>query len=312
MKAIPLVLCCIILFSGCAPTTVNRAEQAEGAEIMAPADVLALVDRNTLFIHSIDEDSYLFFDHSGKLFSKDTHNNKDTGNWDVSEDGELCVRMRKWWYGDLRCFQVLASKKNLYLASSNGVLLYSAEQLGGDAKSLFHVSDNKKKSYRKSIRLQEQEDETAGQAMMATDEASPEQPSPEPEKSIIDESAYSPPARKDVRSTVKWMARDCPGCNLAESDLKNADLVGANLVGANLRRALLSKANLRRANMEGANLIAADLSYANLPGANLKNANLSGANLKGANLIRADLTGANIDGADFSGALLEGTTGLNN
>ncbi len=311
MKAIPVLLCCIFLVAGCGPKTISKVEKVEGAAIMAPSDVLELVDNNTLFIHSFEEDSYLLFDHSGKLFGKDILNNKDVGNWDVSEDGELCMRMKKWWYGDLRCFQVVGSAKSLYLATANGVLLYTAEQYPGDAKRLFHTTTTRKKSYRRSIRSTGQSAEPTVRDADTAQNLPAEETRQESTPPVVDEqSAYSTPARTDLRSTVKWMARDCPGCNLAETDLKNADLVGANLVGANLRRASLKMANLRRANLEGAKLIAADLSYANLPGANLKNADLSGANLKGANLIRADLTGANLDEADLTDALLEGVKGL--
>lgn len=280
---------------------------------MPPDGVLNLVDSNTLFIHSFHEDSYLYFDHSGKLFGKDIYNNKDNGNWDVSEDGELCMRMKNWWYGDLKCYQMLTTGGTFHLANTSGVLQYSAEQLPGDAKSLFHVSKKKKKSYRRSIRRANQPP-LSGQQETDTLPTNTVSATPEEVRRPVTEETgpNSVEQGKDLRSTVKWMARDCPGCNLAETDLKKADLVGANLVGANLRGARLKMANLRRANLEGANLHGADLSYANLPGANLQHADLSGANLKGANLIRADLSGADLQGADLTGALLESTRGIPN
>lgn len=310
MKAIPVLLCCIFLLSGCGPTTINKLEKVDDATVMEPAAILHLVDSNTLFVHSFEEDSHLFFDHSGKLYGKDIYNNKDAGNWDVSEDGELCMRMKSWWYGDLKCYQMLVSGSTYYLTNSSGVLQFKAEQSAGDTQNIFYVVKGKKKSYRRSLRKKNQpltDTETPAQTISAA----PEEMAEESSKSIVEEtSTYSESHESDLRSTVKWMARNCPGCNLAEANLNKADLVTANLVGANLRRASLKMANLRRANLEGANLAAADLSYANLPGANLKNTNLSGASLKGANLIRADLTGANLDDADLTDAHLDGVVGL--
>lgn len=317
MKTNLFFLCCILLLAGCGPTNVSKLEKTADATAMAPADVLKLVDGNTLFVQSFEEDSYLFFDHSGRLFGRDIYNNKDRGKWDVSEEGELCIRMKSWWYGDLRCFQILASEKGLHLANTSGVLQYSAEQYAGDPKNLFRVAKGKKKSYRRSLRTGNQPMATSDTVTGATPTSSDggEKIHEDSNPSVVEEaSGYSGSltTTKDLRSTVKWMARDCPGCNLAETDLKKADLVGANLAGANLRGALLKMSNLRRANLEGANLEGANLSYANLPGANLRNARLARANLKGANLIRADLTGADLDGAVLTDALLEGVRGLNN
>jgi uncharacterized protein YjbI with pentapeptide repeats len=305
------VLLCVFLLAGCGPTSVNKLKQKTGARIMAPAEVLSLIDSNTLFLHSFQEDSYFYFDHSGKLFAKDIQNNKDIGNWDVSEDGELCMRMNNWWYGDLLCFQVLSSGTTYHLANTSGVLQYSGEQFTGDARHLFYTVKRKKKSYRRSLRAKKSVRGKQGPEMAARSQNPQEKTTDQYSRSITEElTASEVLAEKDLHSTVKWMARDCPGCNLAETDLKKADLVGAQLMGANLRGAMLKMSNLRRANLEGANLEGANLSYANMPGANLKNANLTGANLKGANLIRANLTGAKLDGADLTDALLESVRGL--
>ncbi len=297
------------LLAGCAPNNTRSLEKRKGARQLPPAKVLALVDGNTLFIHSLQEDTYLFFDHSGRLFGKDIFDNKDIGKWDVSDQGELCLRMQSWWYGDLRCFQVLVADGTYYLVNGSGVLAYTAEQMPGDAKSLYHEIKARRRSYRRSIRRQQGEHRPA--PAPASEAAKPATPETETEPAIIDENTTpAPAADKDFRSTIKWMARDCPGCNLAHTDLKKADLVGADLAGANLAGANLRMANLRRANLEGANLEGAILVFANLPGANLRGANLKGANLKGANLLRADLSGAQLDGANLKGANLEGVKGL--
>lgn len=308
IQTIIILLSCIIFLSGCGPTTTGKLEKVENATPITAADILSLVDNNTLFVHSYHEDSYLYFDHSGKMFGKDIYANKDNGKWDVSEDNELCMRMNSWWYGDLRCFQVLIAEGTYYLAKNNGVLQYSAEQYPGDSKNLFFKTKSRKKSYRASARKGKPSQEPAAQqAVPVAQEAE----KTTERKAMTEESPSSDSqSEADIHSTVQWMAKDCPGCNLAESDLNKADLVAANLAGANLRWASLKMANLRRANLEGANLASANLSFANLPGANLKNADLSGANLRGANLIRANLTGADLDGTVFTDALLEGVIGM--
>lgn len=294
-----------LLLYGCGPTGVKKLSET-GADQLTASEILTLVDNNTLFIHSFGEDSYLYFDHSSKLFGKDIYNNKDIGKWDVSEAGELCLRMDKWWYGDMRCFHVLRTEDQYHLANATGVLEYSAEQSIGDAKSLYYAVKKKRKSHRRSVRSQSTQ--TQSEQSGAAEPVS--QPESASAKTIVEESYSTPESGNDLRSTVKWMARDCPGCNLANTDLKKADLVGANLAGANLRGANLRMANLRRADLQGANLEDAVLAYTNLPGANLKGANLRGAVLKGANLLRADLTGADLTGADLTDAHLESVIGL--
>jgi len=303
------ILCCLIFLAGCAPTSVKKLEQKAGARPLPPEAVLKLVDGNTLFVKSFEEESWLYFDHSGKLFGKDIDNNKDLGRWDVSEDAELCMRMNHWWYGDLLCYQVIAANGKYHLATGNGVLKYTGIQYPGDARHLYYAVKKKKKSYRHSLRAKNRSvrarEETTAEVAQPREETDQFSSSITEERPVSSESG-----ERTIRSTIKWMARDCPGCNLAETNLKKADLVGAQLAGANLRGALLRMANLRRADLEGANLAGADLSYANLPGANLRGADLTGASFKGANLIKADLTGAKIKGADFSNALLESVRGL--
>lgn len=304
MKAPHFLFLFLLLLTGCGPATVDKLSQKPDTEQLKPSAVLSLVEGNTLFLHSPEEDTYVFFDNSGKLFGKDIYNNKDRGRWDVSEEGELCIQMHKWWYGDLKCYQLLADKQRYYLANSVGVLDFKAEQFIGDKKRLFYVTKAKRKSYRRSIRSQPGEGSQQAAKTGGTTSGVSTASNPKPA------SAPSASNSKDLHTTVKWMARDCENCNLSNTDLKKADLVGAKLAGANLSNTSLRMANMRRADLHGANLKAADMAYTNLPGANLKNANLQNANLKGANLIRADLTGANLDGADLTDALLEGTIGI--
>jgi len=306
--ALAVFLLGALVGSGCGPTTVKQIEEQKNAKLLVAAEVLKLVEGNTLFVHSFQEDSYYYFAPSGALFGLDIFNNKDKGKWDVSDSGELCMKLQWWWYGDLRCFPVYGDGHKYYMGSESGVLAFSADLLQGDPKKQYHETKKAgKKSYRSAVRNQQ----PAAAPVAETAEEPAADMSPEKKAAEGGLRQYVPPASPgELKATVKWMAKDCPGCNLAGSNLKKADLVGAKLQGADLSGADLGMANLRRADLQGANLAGADLSFANLPGADLRGSNLQNANFKGANLIKADLTGAKLEGADFSEALLEGTQGL--
>jgi hypothetical protein len=297
--SILLILACYLALCGCGPTTVNSLVKEKGAQQLPASEVLALVKGNTLFIRSFNDEAHLYFEPSGQLFAQGISTDKDKGKWDISETGELCFRMEKWWYGDLRCFQVygVAETNKVHLASASGVLQYAGEQQAGDGKQLYAGSDRRKKSLRRSIRKQQEEG----------DPGSPAGKTAARRPSITEE---RPKSAADNKDTIEWMAKDCPGCNLAGADLGKAELIGAKLAKADLHGANLSMANLRRADLQGANLRDAILTYTNLPGADLRGADLRGAMLKGANLIRADLTGAKLEGADLTEVLREGVKGL--
>lgn len=300
---LPISLVCLVFaFLGCSPATVKNLTEQAGARQIAAKEVLALVEGNTLLISSHEEDSYLFFDTSGRLFGKDIHANKDTGKWDVSDSGELCLRMSKWWYGDLKCYNVFQEPGNgkIHLATSSGVIAFSAGYFTGDSQNLYFAAATKRKSIRKSARKPDQVEEETESAVHTS---SVEQPT-------ADYTISSKYAKQDLRSTMVSTAKNCPDCNLAGADFPKANLIQANLKGANLNSANLKMANLRRADLRDADLRNADLSYANLPGADLRNADLRGTNLRGANLIRAKLTGANLTGAVLEDALTEGAIGL--
>jgi len=304
-KAFITLLLAVAVLSGCGPTNVAQLESSVGGKQLVPDDVLNLVEANTMLFSSGNEDSYFFFNRSGRVFGKDIYDNKDIGKWDVTTDGELCIRLENWWYGDLRCFTIYTNQDKYSIINSSGVIAFNAIHYGGDYKNLYYEVKAPKKSLRRSARKEQSSTARQTEQQQAETKDTVTETSP-PEKTIY----APPPSPGELKSTVKWMAKDCPGCNLAKSNLKKADLVGAKLQGTNLSGANLSMANLRRANLQNANLEYADLSFANMPGANLQNCNLRGANLKGANLIRADLTGADLEGANLEGALLEGTRGL--
>ena len=316
-RRLPQTACLLtaLVIAGCGPVNVQQIQEQKNAKQLPAADVLKLVEGNTLFFHSFSEESYFYYAPNGTLFGQDIYNNKDTGKWDVTNTAELCMKLQRWWYGDLRCFPVHSDGQKYYLANDAGVLEFTVDLLPGDAKKQFReMKKEERASYRRSIRTQPPAPGTAPESVPQT-AAEPAPPAAEkaPAPPVAEEvrSQPVPPASpEELKSTVKWMAKDCPGCNLSGSNLKKADLVGAKLQGADLSGANLSMANLRRADPQGANLTGADLSFANLPGADLRGSNLKQVNFKGANLIKADLTGAQLEGADFSEALVEGTVGL--
>lgn len=285
------------LFSpGCAPTTVNQLTGKTAASQLSSEEVRQEVTDNTLFIHGNKTDAHLYFDSSNRVFALDIENNEDSGIWDISDDGRLCFKLEEWWLGKARCVSVYRDGEDYYLFNDSGVLEYTAELSSGDSQNLFSGKDTLAKRSVSSKKQKRKKPLSAGLTNSKADQ--------------VEKTPAVGPSQEELESTVKWMARDCPACNLANADLSGAELIGANLRGADLTGADLSKANLRRANLENADLENADLSYANLPGANLRNSILSGADLTGANLIRADLTGAATDGIHLEGALLEGVEGL--
>jgi hypothetical protein len=99
----------------------------------------------------------------------------------------------------------------------------------------------------------------------------------------------------------------CPGCDLANADLRGAHLIGADLRAANLTGADLSWVNLEGADLTGADLTGADLTGAFLTNATLMNADLDNANLSQAQLYFVDVTGASLDNVNLAGATIVGT-----
>ncbi|HXC57476.1 MAG TPA: pentapeptide repeat-containing protein [Rhizomicrobium sp.] len=88
---------------------------------------------------------------------------------------------------------------------------------------------------------------------------------------------------------------DCPGCNLAGSDLSNTCVKHMNLAGANF---------------DGANAVLMCMSYANFTNATFRGTDLSGANLAHAILDGADLTGAVMQITSLKGTDLTRVKGL--
>lgn len=332
-RLFPFILFCTLLLAGCAPVTQNQMA-AKGVTPLTAKQIFDLVSGNTLHMEAPDFNSHMYFQPDGTIAARAesmTADDNDKGGWDINDGNQLCLKFKVWYFGDMRCYSVFpdGTTNGYTLFFDNGALAYNAKSLSGDPARLYKAPESAKKEtfLREAL--------TTGQTAPAPVAAVP-QKTAEPtsktaylrESLAAGQSAASPQetetsaagAQKDeaapavseaeIEHTVKSMAKNCPGCNLEKSDLRQADLVAANLKGANLQKADLSRANLRRANLEGANLSGAMLLSTNLPGANLKGANLTDADFTGANLTKADFTGAKTGNMILTNAHLEGVQGL--
>ncbi|MCF8056665.1 MAG: pentapeptide repeat-containing protein [Desulfocapsa sp.] len=294
------IFLCLFLFGGCASSTLDSAIK-KGATGLDNEEIYSLVNDNTLRLVASDFDSYIFFSPDGSLAALSIFNNNiDHGSWDIKSDQRLCIKFNVWYYGDVKCYSIYqeGGGSDYLLFTNNGSLAYTGNISGGNSQRLpLKTQKDKKEVFVRSSMSKGQSPESS--------RATPK-PAPPP---VI---APSGPGanHEEITQTVKDLAKNCPGCNFEDADLRNADLIGANLKDANLSGANLSRANLRRANLEGANLKGATLLSTNLPGANLKDADFTGADLTGSNLIHADFTGADLDNIILKNTLQEGTKGL--
>ncbi len=285
----------ILFLNSCTPGT-QRQLVKEGQNPLSSEELFVLIADNSLHLEAFDFDGTFYFQKDGNLSGRDRLNNLDTGKWDISTEGQLCLKLRIWYYGDTKCYSVFSDQKpdSFIFFTENGARYYSAEYLTGDPQNLAKQihKPNKKKFIRDQLAQEVQDGDSPGSKNISLT------PAPPPSFS-----------ENDKNLAMTRLARNCPDCNLAGADLKRARLVEANLMGADLSEADFSGANLRRANLTGANLSGAKLITTNLSGAILVNSNLSNADFTGSNLIKANLTGANLDGATFTGAHLESIEG---
>ncbi len=284
----------ILLLNSCTPETRNHLIK-KGQHPLSAEQLFTTVAGNSLHLEAIDFDAVLYFQKNGALSAIDRLNNMDTGKWDITNDNELCLKFRIWYYGDSKCYSVFPDQKqdSFVFFTRNGAKYYSAEYMAADPRNLadqLHKTD-KKRFVRKDLAEKSQNDNGMNSI----------KPSP-PSIPVISSTTEESP-------NLAHLARDCPDCNLAGVNLNKAQLIGANLAGADLTGADLSGANLRRANLTGANLSGARCIAANLAGAILVDSNLSDADFSGSNLIKAKLNGATINRTIFTGAHLEGIEG---
>lgn len=292
---------CILLFSaltllsaGCAVNSRKQME-AKGGSALSAEEIYTLLSDRTLHLTSMDFDGKILFLQNGSLSAHNRNNQKDSGEWDITTDSELCIEFRTWFFGDRQCYTLFPdNKENSYIFfNANGARSYSAVQLRTTPTGLRPQKKRKTKSYL------EQKNSSSTPTPKASSAVQKNQQTPGPL-----------PSKEEMKHLLTKTARNCPECNLAGADLSRANLVEANLAGADLSGANLRGANLRRANLAGANLSGANLTLANLPGANLRGCNLENADFSKANLIKADFTQARTEGAVFDTTHLEGTKGL--
>ena len=285
----------ILLLNSCTPGTQSHLIK-KGQRPLPAEQLFTTVANNSLHLEAIDFDAILYFQKNGTLSAVDRLNNMDTGNWDITNENELCLKFRIWYYGDTKCYSVFSNQKSgsFIFFTRNGAKYYSAEYIADDPHNLAEKiqKTDKNRFIRKELAMKSQNDNGSNSI------SPPPLPAP-PSSSLSTEKSPD----------VAHLARNCPGCNLAGVNLNKSQLIGANLAGANLSGADLSGANLRRANLTGANLSGAKLIATNFAGAILIDSNLSDADLTGSNLIKAKLNGATTDRAIFTGAHLEGIEG---
>ncbi len=288
---------CLLFLAGCAPMTENSIKE-KGWISLSSKQIFDLVAGNSMKLQSSGFNGKLFLRKDGKLHAKDYSGIQDSGIWDINKENRLCFKFTKWNFGDVRCYSIYTKEGtgSYRFTTPNGAIHFQARITGGDPAKLGRkLKQSGSSQYLRSEFAGETEPAVKTHVSSSVTTSYKEQ-------------RYSPP-KEEIEQSVKKLAKNCPGCNLAGLDLTKASLIGAMLEGAKLKGADLTRANLRRAKLKGADLSGALLINTNMPGADLRDCDLHGANLTGANLIRADLTGADTAGAIFTGALLEGVKG---
>lgn len=263
----------ILCMTGCAPSSIKHIE-AKGKKRLNTKQLQGTFSGTTLHLESIDFDAEIVLHPDGTLSGKDIGGSKDKGKWSITEKDQLCLRWKTWYFGDRKCYLVYREKTSRYaFFTHNGVRYYNAVL----ADRTGTIPSGKRNNPKSAL-------ETA-----------------EFSKSTVDP--------EENRRRLIRLARNCPDCNLSESDFRGANLIGANLSGANLTGSDFTDANLRRANLRGANLTNGILVRTNLPGADLTGCDLTHADLSGSNLIRAKVHGAKFKGAVLSGAHINNIQG---
>jgi hypothetical protein len=280
----------LFLAAGCAAKKAENAPAGEGTRITG-AELTALLSDNTISIHEYGETAVIEMYGNGKMFAEKSKNERNEGTWSTKGD-QLCLRFKRWGFGDQICYDVFRKGEEYNLYTTSGI-----------KSSYFTISQGVKRSQPAGKRPAAAKQPPGTQARATASPDVVEERAAPPSIPAIQEAfqaAGPEAASRDLSMIYRGMSQNCPGCNLQGASLPEASLIRANLAGANLSNANLAKANLKWANLKGANLTGADLS----------GANLAGADLAGANLERADLTGANLEQANLRGAGIEGAIGL--
>lgn len=292
-----VILVLLTLLPGCgtkkADDSVAAGQSEPGRGIKVDGAKLAeLITDNTIIMQEYGEKATIEMYGNGKLYAVKSANEKNDGWWSIEGD-QLCIKFKRWGYGEEACYDAYQKGGRYDLYSKTGLKSSSFTVEEG----VKHAAANSKKS---SKRKKRKVAAAAPDVVMEEEVEAPTASAPAIQEST--QKSYNPQeARRDLRMIYRGMSQNCPGCNLANVDMAGASLMRANLAGANLVNSNFNNANLKWANLKGANLSGADLS----------GANLAGADLAGANLERADLTDANLEQTNLRGALIDRAIGLN-
>ena len=283
-----------ILLGGCSSVTMTQLV-ADGKQPLSQKQLASLIPNATIHLESIDFDGEIHFQADGRLVGKNRQNETEKGKWEINKENQLCMKFAHWYYGESRCYRIINEDADTYIFfTANGARMYTGRMQSGQETSMTREGGR-----------QPGHDDPPGPAPATRTAIATA------EKRDSDGSRAPKLSEQEMKISLQYLARNCPGCNLSGTDLQNAQLIDANLAGADLAKIDLSGANLRRANLAGANLSGARLVRANLAGADLSGCNLAGADLTGSNLIRANMTAAKLEGAILTGTLLENIQGMN-
>jgi hypothetical protein len=285
------------LVAGCgimqeAANSPEKAPAGEGTKITG-AELLDLLSDNTIVIHEYGETATIEMYGNGKMYAVKSKTEKNDGTWSTEND-KLCLRFKRWGFGDEICYDVFrkGEEYNLYTESGIKASYFTITPGLKRGQTSKNAATTKKQPSKRASAT------TSPDVVIEEPVAAPPVSTPTIQESH--QAANPQAASRDLGMIYRGMSQNCPGCNLQGANLAEASLMRANLAGANLSNATMVKANLKWANLKGANLTSADLS----------GANLAGADLAGANLERADLTGANLEQTNLRGATINGAIGL--
>lgn len=289
----------LLFLVGCSTKSADKIDGKEKKKLNAE-ELQVLIAGNTLHTEEYGEKADIEIYENGKLLGIRGPRDKNVGKWSIDAGGRLCIRFRKWGYGDEQCYEVHQIGDEYWQYNKSGLMTSRFTVSEGTSQG---PPSGTSKTHRKTKQLITIE-EPPQTAQTKTTTAKQSTKAIQEEPLVLPSS--SPNAKKDLRLIYRNMVGNCPGCNLTTINLEGASIPGANLPGADLSGSNFSKVNLRRANLKGATLERTNLTDADLAGADLAGANLTGANLTGANLSRTNLKGANLDrvqGADLSKAI---------
>ena len=263
---------CALFLGGCGGKDLDKAVK-KGASQIPGAELRGLLTGGKVLMEGYGQSATVGFLPGGKMSADNDQGEHNDGVWSVDAEERLCMQFKRWGHGERFCGAVYRQGERYRQFNEHGTQVYT-----------FTVLESGHGRPEDGIVVKPKADQEAKGEVKRPAESRTETSKSNP----LGQVPYdSPQAKADVAYLKRNVARDCPGCNLAQADLSGMDLFSANLEGANLTGANLSQANLRRANLKGANLYKA----------NLTNATLVGANLSGANLTDADLAGAETQGA---------------